>query len=343
MAQARALEILGAAAKGQDLQAEKIATRRQEVHAKPKVLTMTDLLDRFLEEHCPGLRKSTTRTYRLLIDRFIKPAVGSVAVCDFVLGDAGKLHHSMRSTPRSANQALAVLSKSLSLAELWGLRPPNSNPCGAIKRFQEAKRQRYLTPDELQRLEGKLDKAVTDGSWQPAIRALRFGLLTGLRLGELEGLLWTQVNEDRCALIFGALAHKTGSKAGAKIIPLSGPAKAILDEANDDKMLGSGARYVFPGKLGGGCRAQIRYLWDEMRNGETFADVRIHDLRHSFASFGVRAGLSLPQIGGLLGHKAAATTSRYAHLMQDTARKAAEKIAQAMGNLGGGLSKVGAS
>jgi len=291
-------------------------------------ITLAKLLDRFLDEHCEAnLRASTTRTYKMLITRHIKPAIGKIPLKDLALGDVGALHHKLRKQPRTANQALAVVSKALNLAELWGLRPPNSNPCSAIVRFTETKRQRYLTPDELQRLETKLDEVLAADAWAPSVRALRFDLLTGLRLGELEGLRWDQVAEGNTALVFEEGEHKT---AGTKVIPLSGPAMEIIKEASGDRMLGTGAAMVFPSPSGGGCRAQIRKLWDNVRAGESFEDVRIHDLRHSFASFGVRAGLSLPMIGGLLGHKAPATTARYSHLMTDTGRDAANKIAQAM-------------
>jgi len=113
--------------------------------ARDAGVTMADLAKRFVDEHCPSLAASTVRTYRVLLDRHILPAVGKIPVQVFALGDAGKLHHAMRGMPRTANQSLAVVSRMLSLAELWGLRDPQSNPCGVIQRFPETKRDRYLT------------------------------------------------------------------------------------------------------------------------------------------------------------------------------------------------------
>ncbi len=285
--------------------------------ARAGAVTMKDLAARFEADYLPGLAASTSRTYKMLIRLHILPKVGRVLVEDLALSDVARVHHALRTQERTANQALAVLSRMLNLAERWGFRPVNSNPCPAIGRFPETKRERYLTAAEMADL-GERIRGL-EGAWNPyAIAALRFAMLTGMRRGEVAGLRWTQIKGDRIILT----EHKT-AKAGPKTIHLSEPARKILEGL--ERMLGT--PYVFPGERGKStCLGSLRHLWDKLRAETSFADVRIHDLRHTFASIGVMEGLTLEQIGGLLGHRAAATTKRYAHLMEEAARVAASKV-----------------
>lgn len=284
---------------------------------KADPISFKELVDRIRKDEYPKLADSTVRTYNVLLDSHILPALGRVQVGEINLQDVAKLHHRMRGTKRNANQALAVVSRALSLAETWGFRPPNSNPCTAVERYQETKRTRYLTREEMAALGDAL--RALEPIWNAyAVAALRFAMFTGMRRGEVSGLKWSQVQGDRIIL----KQHKTAKASGDKTIHLSIPARALLDGLT--KTLG--CPYVFAGEQGGTCLSSLRRLWDKVRTGTSFADVRIHDLRHTFASIGVMEGLSLEQIGGLLGHKAAATTKRYAHLMEEAATEAASKV-----------------
>lgn len=288
--------------------------------------TVAKLALRFEKEHCPKLAPSTVRTYKMLLTNHILPKLGKLTLEEVKLGDVGKFHTGLRAHPRTANQALAVISKMLSLAETWGLRDPNTNPCGAIERYAENKRERYLTSEEMAEL-GKRLVSIEKGMNPYVVAALRVGMLTGMRKGEITKLRWDQIESE--GLVFKE--HKTAKQAGRKVIPITEPVRAILSDL--DKVLGS--PLVFPGEKGGACTQALRTLWEGIRKGTTFEDVRFHDLRHTFASIGVMEGLTLEQIGGLLGHKAAATTKRYAHLMQEAAQQAAAKAAQAVaGRLG---------
>lgn len=284
--------------------------------------TVKDLAADFEKDYLPGLAASTSRTYKMLIKRHILPKIGRLLADEVALQDVARVHHALRGQPRTANQALAVLSRMLNLAERWGYRPVNSNPCSAIGRFPEAKRERYLTAEEMQTLGDKI-RAEELAGWNPyTIAALRFAMLTGMRRGEVAGLKWTQIKGDKVIFTERREDASTASKTGAKTIPLNPPAKAILEGLT--RMLGS--PYVFPGEQGGPCTGSLKNLWYKLREETTFADVRLHDLRHTFASIGIMEGLTLEQIGGLLGHKAAATTKRYAHLMEEAARVAASKV-----------------
>lgn len=119
-------------------------------------VTVRDLLARLREDYYPSLSPSTVRTYDMLWDRHILPMLGRLLVGEVALADAARLHHKLKAKPRTANQALAVLSKALNMAETWGFREPNTNPCTAIQRFREEKRERYLTTGELVELGNRL-------------------------------------------------------------------------------------------------------------------------------------------------------------------------------------------
>ena len=200
--------------------------------------------------------------------------------------------------------------------------PRGSNPAAHIKPFPEKKRERYLSQDELDGLMAVLEDGEADGSIGPYIAAaIRLLIFTGCRLGEILTLEWASVDLDKGRLVFEK--HKT-DQHGAKIIPLNAPAQELLanlprEESNP---------YVIVGEVPGKHLINLQKPWRRIRALADLDDVRIHDLRHSFASFAVGAGLSLPIIGGLLGHKSVQTTARYAHLAHDPLKQASDLVGQ---------------
>jgi integrase len=273
-----------------------------------------------------------------LLDEWILPAMGKLWVKEIKLTDCGALHHCLGTSinprtgkprHRTANQCLAIVSKMLSLAEAWGLRDPLTNPCGAIERYAEEKRERYLTLEELRSLGRRMkgdDREAEEHPFDPdkespyALASVRLILLTGMRRGEVHGLRRDQVDMEGGKITFQALDHKTGAKMGRKVIHLSEAALDVLRDLPMDRL----SAYVFPGETGGQC-GSTRACWDRIRAGQSYSDVRAHDLRHTFASYGIAEGLSLEDVGHLLGHKAPATTKRYAHLIDARAKETAAK------------------
>jgi integrase len=231
--------------------------------------------------------------------------------------DIAKIHHSLRETPFQANRVLALLSKMFNLSERWGLRPDNTNPCRHVERFKEKKRERYLSTEELARLGAALREAEEEGSELPSvITAIRLLIFTGARLSEILELEWENVD-----LEIGAF-RVPDSKTGFKLIILGTPAMEVLKvtpQIMDNP-------YVCPGQKAGSHLASLYRTWQRIKQKANLKNVRPHDLRHSFASVGAGAGLGLPVIGALLGHKEAATTQRYAHLAADPLRRAADLI-----------------
>ena len=285
-----------------------------------RALTVRDLAGRYMREHAEAKKKASSvmRDQRLL-DRFILPELGSHKVSAVTRADVAALHHRIgKKTPTQANRTLALLSKMMSLAIRWGLRE-GDNPCRYIERFRENKRQRYLSESELARLGKALDEAeMGERANISSINGIRLLIMTGARLGEVLGLRWEWIDFERSCIWL------PDSKTGAKIIPLGKPVLEFLESLPRQ----AGNPYVLPGTKFAQPLKNLNGTWRKIREAADLEDVRIHDLRHTFASVGAGAGLSLNMIGGLLGHRAPATTSRYAHLAADPLKVAATEVAQ---------------
>ena len=217
--------------------------------------------------------------------------------------------------PTHANRTLAVLSRMFSLAVRWGMR--EDNPCEGVERNQERKRTRYLTGAEMTRLSGAL-AALPD---QGAANAVRLLLLTGARRGELLAAKWTDIDLDSEQPKWTKPGATTKQKTEHRV-PLSSPAGRLLVEMRAV----AESEWLFPALLGDGHRGHINAAWETLRKAAKLPDVRLHDLRHSFASIAASSGLSLPVIGALLGHTTPVTTARYAHLFDDPLREATERV-----------------
>lgn len=327
-ARAQAQQLLAAVARGEN-PAERKASRADEP-------TVYHLAARYLVEHAPKKKPRSVADDRQKLDTYILPDLGARKVASITREDVASLHHKLREKPFQANRTIALLSKMMSLAELWDMRPPSSNPCRGMQKYAETKRKRYLSEVELRRL-GEAMRGANDTEPAAALLALRLLLLTGMRLGEVLTLRWENVDLEH------GMLHLTDSKTGQKTVALGAPAVKLLAEAPHRK----GNPWVCPATMGGaGHLNDLKGPWNRVRaavdtqqdkeQGEGTLkpddrvhvdDVRLHDLRHSFASVGAGAGLSLPMIGALLGHSQAATTQRYAHLANDPMRQAAGIVA----------------
>ena len=289
--------------------------------------TMRDLGKRFLKDYVSEYCKpSTAQEYRRSVELFINPRIGNRRVPDVQRSDIAALHHDMRDTPYQANRTLGVLSKIFNLAELWELRPDGSNPCRHVKRFKEEKRERFLSDEEYQRLGAALREIEQEGSETgSAIAAIRLLMLTGCRLSEIQRLRWEHVDLEA-----GELRLRE-TKTGAKVVHLGDPAIAVLralDRPEDNP-------WAIAGRKPGSHLTDLQHPWRRIRARAGLDDVRIHDLRHSFASGGLLVGEGLPMIGKLLGHTQVQTTARYAHLANDPVKSAANRIASRIAEVAG--------
>lgn len=336
-----------------DVGEDPMATR----HAERAAATMSELADRFEKEHLSKRRGSTLADYKSLLRLYIIPELGKTRVADVRHSDIERLHARVaKKAPYRANRAVAVLSKMFNLSVKWEMR--TDNPCRGIERAPEEKRERFLSPAEIERLAGVLATYKERGT----ANAIRLLLLTGARRGEVLAARWDEFDLE-VGVWTKPSAHTKQKKEHR--VPISAPAVALLVEmkadaekrlAEENKTRKPGAKakvleFVFPGVEGkhlqepkrgwlaicklaglavGTPKLDARGRPTLDKKGEPIMDwhstVRIHDLRHTYASILASAGLSLPIIGRLLGHTQAATTARYAHLMDDPLRAATEHV-----------------
>jgi integrase len=282
--------------------------------------TLREIAGRYMDEHAKVKKKPRSiREDKRLLDKVILPVLGPRKLGDITRADIAKFHHSLREAPYQANRVLALLSKIFNLAEKWGLKQDNSNPCRHIEKFKEEKKERYLTHEKLARLGVALSDIETSGEELPqAIAAIRLLVLTGARLSEILTLQWTNVDIHRRELAL------PDSKTGKKTIQLGEPAVEVL--TNMPQSVGN--PYVIAGQKAGQHLVGLPKIWGRIRKKAGLSDIRIHDLRHSYASTAAQAGLSLPFIGALLGHREVATTNRYVHLMSDPLKAAAALVSE---------------
>ena len=277
------------------------------------------LCDRYLSDHADVRKKaSSAEGDRRLIRLHLRPALGAKKVSAITRSDVVGLHHKLRATPYEANRVLALASKMFALSERWGMRIDGSNPAKNVDRYKEDKRERYLTSAEVALLWQVLHAPSTDVKVsQNAIAAIKLLILTGRRLNEVLGLKWAWVDLD------AKMLRLPDTKGGRLTVSLADAAVSILRELQ--KTSGDHP-YVIPGAVKDKPLVNLQKPWRALRTLAGLDDVRIHDLRHTYASIGAGLGMSLPLLGRLLGHTQAATTARYAHLAQDPVRIAADAI-----------------
>jgi len=280
--------------------------------------TMKEMGERFLKEHVAvRCKPSTQYEYKRSVELFINPKLGTRKVCDIERKDIAAFHHNLREIPYQANRTLGVLSKMFNLAEIWGLRPDHSNPCLHVQKFTEQKRERFLSAKEYAALGKTLQEIEVDGSeTKSAVNAVRLLMLTGCRLGEIMTLKWSYVDTKAREL------RLPDSKTGAKVVHFGQSVVDLLKKI--DRIEGN--PWVIVGQKEGTRLTDLQHPWRRIRVRAELPDLRIHDLRHSYASGALSLGEGLSMIGKLLGHTQVQTTARYAHLANDPIKAAAGKV-----------------
>jgi len=307
--------------------------------------TVSELLDVFDQEYIATMVKPGTAVSHRIALCELRQAYGGVKAVALSRAQVAALHNRMADRPYAANRAIAVWGKAFTWGASRGLVPDGHNPTKGIQKYREQGRERYLTSEELARLGAALVEGETVGlPWEVdetkpgakhlakpenrrvkldpfAVAAIRLLILTGARLREILDAQWSQVDLER-GIIFLA-----DSKTGRKPIYLSAAAQAVL--ASPLPRI-AGNPHIIAGSKNGKPRADLKKPWAAVTRVAGLEGVRLHDLRHSFASFGAGASLGLPIIGKLLGHTQAATTNRYAHLHADPLRRAVDTIGMAI-------------
>lgn len=299
-----------------------------------KGITMRELAERYIKEHLAPKRKaSTVHEWRRLLRTRILPRIGNRKAAALSRNDVERLHRSLARTPTTANRVVSVISAMLGFAERRDLRPQGPNPCALIERYPEKPRERFLSPEELARLGKALNEAERAKTAHPsAILAIRLLTLTGMRRSEVLNLRWKAVDFERSCLLL------EDSKTGRKRVPLAPPALQLLAEADQS----ASNPYVCWGRRKNARLVGLQKVWERIREDAGIEDVRLHDLRHTFASFGAMEGIGLFLIGKVLGHKQASTTERYAHVGPDPVHMAASAIGERVAALLQGNEEGGA-
>jgi integrase len=309
-----AKKALGSIAHGDDPAGERSAARRG--------ITMNDAYEEWLVRHVEPKRKSATKLeYRRIYATSAAAALGKRMLADITRADVTALHRKLGDSRYTANRLVAVLRSFFNYCERQGMRPENSNPARLIERYRETSRERFLTADELARLGAALKESETL-EWPWAIAAIRLLLFTGARRGEVLGLRWDEIE------LGAGVARLPDSKTGAKTMYLSGPARDVL--AGIPRQ--SGNPFVICGRPAAGVAESplvgLPKIWDRVRKRAGLNDLRLHDLRHAFASSAAMGGESLLTVGKMLGHSQPSVTAKYAHYASAPLVQAADRIAE---------------
>lgn len=311
-----ALQYAASVARGID---PKESKRQKKVEEKQSIL-FEDFWQIFKEKHIQIHHKPTTQnrdSYRIknnILPFFSKKKIGEINREDIL-----EFIDSLKHIKSTATKCVRLLSTAFTQAEFWGYRVENSNPCRGVPKHQDRKVERFLRNEELIKLEQVLLARHGDSRSSPyTLAAIWMLLYTGCRENEILTLQWKDVHlED-------GYIYLPDSKVGVRAIPLNKKSKQILldlQKKNDNP-------YVFCGKSPGQHLQETKTTWRKVRELAGIADVRIHDLRHSFASFALKKGVDLYTVSKLLGHKNIATTTRYAHLELEHLKKATNIVAE---------------
>lgn len=299
--------------------------REQAEEERKRRKTVAQLADEFETQHLPSLRPATRKFYRLALKNHVRPALGKKVVEDVTSDDIRALHASLTDLGQrhQANQVATLAGVLFKYAEKWGWRT-GGNPARDVEKHTLEGRERYLTPAELRRLQAALPQ-VEDRQAAAIFRVL---LYTGARIGETVRMRWSQIDFDRAMWTKPAATTK---QKKIHRLPLTAPVLAILAEIQaqqrDDaaKLRCPAPEWVFPGGSKDGHRSDLRIPWLQLLKLAKIEELRIHDLRHSFASVLAGGGFSLGVIGAALGHSRHETTQRYAHLADDPLRLAMQR------------------
>ena len=281
--------------------------------------TVAEVAERYLDEHVAvRCKPRTAEAYSSVIRRHIVPMFGDMSLAAVGRKHVTDLHYALRDVPSTANRSVAVLSRLFAMGEAWGLLPEGANPCRYVVKYRERPRERFLTEEELRRLGRVLREAKDEGGASMyAVAAIRLLLLTGCRRNEILTLRWADVDLD------GGELRLADSKTGARSVCLCPTAVKVLADLPRVR----GNPWVIVGRKRGTHMRDLSDAWETVRKRADLEGVRLHDLRHSYASRALALGESLPVIGKLLGHTQVETTARYAHLARDSVRESAARIA----------------
>ena len=267
----------------------------------------------FLDRQARQWKPRTLESNAYMVRKYILPAFGHMTVDAISVEHVKDWFASMAEQPGSANRAMPVLSVMMRMAELWGYRPHNSNPCKNAKRYRMEPKARFLAADEMARLNAVLTR---DEFYCPqTVAVIRLLMLTGCRFGEVVSLEWDWIRGKRI--------HLPDSKSGPRTVWLSSAARAVIDAI---PRYSPDCPFLFPARPPTRHIDNFEYQWHRIRNEAGLPGLRLHDLRHNWASVAAMNGVDMVTVAKLLGHALVETTERYTHLSDQSVADAADRV-----------------
>ncbi len=293
------------------------ALRRDEIPALPEDRVFGAVAEEVFSRYGRHWKPGTMKVNRNYLRNQILPRFGGMNIADITKADVQRWFASLCATPVAADRSMPILSVIMRQAELYGYRPEGSNPCTGIRRYRREGRERFLSATELRRLARVLEDH--EDRHSRSVAFIRLLLLTGCRKTEILTLQWPDFREGRLFLRDG--------KAGPRTVWLCSPARDILDG------LAREGRWVFPStqRQGPVSITIFETFWRRVREKAEIADVRLHDLRHTYASIAIMGGETVTTTARLLGHNDAQTTLKYVHLRDRSVREATDALAGILG------------
>jgi len=294
--------------------------QRRELRAS---LTLAELVQ---SRYLPYVKeyKRSWKTDETILRLHILPALGRLYLDEVTPERIGDLVRTMRVkgyAVGTTNRVVILLRYVFNLARKWKIAGVNENPTGTLQLAPEAHRERFLTAEETRRL---LLSIAADEN-RTAANSIILLLLTGARRNEITHAEWAHLDWRKRTLLVPR------SKSGkARKITLNGQALALLKSIKRTK----GNPYIFPSPDTKRPSPSLYHPWHRIRQRAGLPDLRLHDLRHSFASFLVNSGVSIYVVQDLLGHTQLKTTQRYAHLTGETLQDAAEVVSAVVDRAG---------
>ena len=294
-----------------------IRNENADAAAAPPDIAFETVADEVFRRYARNWKPSTLKVNRNYYGNHILPWFEGRPIADISSHDVRRWFASLHNTPVSADRSAPILSVIMRQAEVYGYRPEGSNPCAGIKRYRRQGRQRFLSTVEIGRLGEVLARHEADRPKATAI--IRLLLLTGCRKGEIVTLKWQFYREGKLFL--------PDSKTGPRTVWLSSAARAILDALPRE------SSWVFPSNRTNRCMTTmaVDQLWYRARAEAGLHEVRIHDLRHTYASIAMAQGETVLTIGRLLGHRDPETTLKYTHLSDAMVREAVDTVGFVLG------------
>ena len=274
---------------------------------------ITAFAEEFLDRQAHRWKPRTRETNERILRNDILPAFGDSTVDAITVEQVKEWFASMSERPGIANRSMPVLSVMMRMAERWGYRAHNTNPCKHTRRYRMKPKERFLSAEEMARLNAVL---IRDEFWCPNVVAIvRLLMLTGCRVGEIRSLEWEWIKGKRIFL--------PDSKSGPRTVWLSSAARAVIDAV---PRYSEDCPYLFPSRPPTRPIDNIGFQWTRIREEAGLPGLRLHDLRHTWASVAAMNGVDMVTIAKLLGHALVETTERYVHLSDQSVTEAADRV-----------------